>query len=48
MSRSALAVVSVNPWRNTVMVMRSRVWNIRGLVAGIGLVMGAVAVTDPA
>ena len=27
------------------MVMRSRVWNIRSLVAGIGLVMGAVAVT---
>jgi hypothetical protein len=27
------------------MVMRSRVWNIRGLVAGLGLVMGAVAVT---
>ncbi len=27
------------------MVMRSRIWNIRGLVTGIGLVMGAVAFT---
>ena len=27
------------------MVMRSRMWNIRGLVSGIGLVMGAVACT---
>ena len=27
------------------MVMRSRVWNMRGLVAGIGLIMGAAAVT---
>ena len=31
-------------WRNAVMVTRSRVWNIRGLAAGIGLVMGAVAI----
>ncbi len=27
------------------MVMRSRVWNMRGLVAGIGLIMGAATVT---